>query len=116
LGGLLRILRAFFLAKWLGPQAFGTWTSVHIFSNYSPLSGWGTQSDLRRRAEPPDRPPCPSFWKITPRITVLWLYLAGSGNRRRHLTQFSKQPPSRHVSYQKLTDTGLRGVPYQVTL
>ena len=49
LGGLLRLLRAFFLAKWLGPQAFGTWTFVHIFSNYIPLSGLGTQRAVLRK-------------------------------------------------------------------
>ena len=49
LGGLLRVLRAFLLAKWLGPQAFGIWTFVNIFSNYIPLSGLGTQRAILRR-------------------------------------------------------------------
>jgi O-antigen/teichoic acid export membrane protein len=49
LGGLLRMLRAFILARWLGPQAFGTWTFVHIFSNYIPLSDLGMQKALLRQ-------------------------------------------------------------------
>ena len=49
LGELLRMLRAFILARWLGPQAFGTWTFVHIFSNYISLSDLGIQKAILRQ-------------------------------------------------------------------
>ena len=47
-GALLDIMRSFFMAKWLGPSAFGTWQFINIFSKYIPFASIGTCAGMER--------------------------------------------------------------------
>ena len=48
-GGFCGIIRAFFLAKVLGPQAFGSWRFVNIFLDYIDFASLGTQPAVHQR-------------------------------------------------------------------
>jgi len=47
-GGICNIIRSLFVAKLLGPQAFGTWSFVNIFSPYARFTSLGAQSGQSR--------------------------------------------------------------------
>jgi O-antigen/teichoic acid export membrane protein len=48
MGGVCRLLTSFFVAKLLGPQSFGTWRFINIFSDYVHFTSLGTQPAMQR--------------------------------------------------------------------
>ena len=48
-GALLGVVRSFLIARWLGPEAFGTWQFLNIYEQYSPYAGLGTRPAISRK-------------------------------------------------------------------
>jgi O-antigen/teichoic acid export membrane protein len=48
LGGICNTIRAFFIAKLLGPQGFGIWRFINIFVEYLHFASLGTQPAMHR--------------------------------------------------------------------
>ena len=48
-GALLGLVRSFLIARWLGPEAFGTWQFLNIYEQYSPYAGLGTRPAISRK-------------------------------------------------------------------
>jgi O-antigen/teichoic acid export membrane protein len=49
IAGFLGIVRGLLIARWLGPEVFGTWRFINIFVNYISLASLGTWAAVNRR-------------------------------------------------------------------